>query len=76
MENGITSEHVRTLRGLSQLTREEFAKKVGVSAVLIAKIEYGDRYVTDRTAHKIREAFGLTTRDIAQLSKFGRKYTV
>lgn len=74
MKSRITRNHISMLRGMTRMSREEFAKKVGVSPELIKKIEYEDRRVTPRTESMVKKAFGLTPEEITQLGEIGRRY--
>lgn len=53
----IVMKFIRTSRGL---TVREFAKRIGVSAALISRIEGGERRLTFNVQNRISDTFGIT----------------
>lgn len=69
----MTTEQLRTIRGLSHMTIDEFADYIGVSSELISKIERGERRVSERTAALVASAFDLSSVEIMLLTELRRK---
>ena len=62
MRRQIIGERLRTLRG--NLSREDIALKLGVTAQAIYNYETGVRVPTDELKTKIAEIFGKTVQEI------------
>jgi DNA-binding XRE family transcriptional regulator len=67
-----TTNNVRRLREEQLLTKAELARKAGVSALTVARIEGGQQCRVD-TKRKIILALGLTPSDRAKVFGGGRR---
>lgn len=54
------NERVRLIRKDQGLSMEKFAQKIGVGASAIAKIEYGERGLTDQMVRSICREYGVS----------------
>ncbi|USK84786.1 helix-turn-helix transcriptional regulator [Peribacillus asahii] len=71
----MTSNQLRMIRDALGMTRKSFGDRVGLSAVLIEKIERGEWRVTDRTKYKVLSAFNMNETDVINLSDWVAKFT-
>ncbi|GMN97980.1 hypothetical protein PthstB1num2_00200 [Parageobacillus thermoglucosidasius] len=65
----MTAKQIRLIRRLHEMTRAQFADRVGLSVSLIKKLERGERNITERSRRKIMQAFGLTTAQLEKLNE-------
>lgn len=50
----------RYLRQANRLTQQQLADKLGVSNILISRIENGDRRITEKLERKFRQVLNIT----------------
>jgi DNA-binding transcriptional regulator YiaG len=65
----MTAKQIRLIRRLHEMTRTQFADRVGLSVSLIKKLERGERNITERSRRMIMQAFGLTTAQLEKLNE-------
>jgi DNA-binding transcriptional regulator YiaG len=65
----MTAKQIRLIRRLHEMTRAQFADRVGLSVSLIKKLERGERNITERSRRMIMQAFGLTAAQLEKLNE-------
>lgn len=65
----MTAKQIRLIRRLHEMTRTQFADRVGLSVSLIKKLERGERNITERSRRMIMQAFGLTAAQLEKLNE-------
>jgi len=63
----LNSDTVRLIRANTQMNQVQFAKIVGISRALLAKIETNAKPISNSVERRIRTAFGLDDEKISQL---------
>ncbi|WP_179298714.1 helix-turn-helix transcriptional regulator [Evansella halocellulosilytica] len=66
----LSKEIIKFIRLRDDLSRGEFAQKVGISRPLVSAIELGERRITSQTKNKIYRAFGLDDQKIIEIDRF------
>ncbi|EST55480.1 DNA-binding protein [Brevibacillus panacihumi W25] len=63
----ITPETIRMIRRAHGLSHRKMAFDIGVSHRMVQLMEAGKRGISDKTAHAITEAYGLTPEKMARI---------
>lgn len=66
----LSKEIIKFIRLRDDLSRGEFAQKVGISRPLVSAIELGERRITPQTKNKIYRAFGLDDQKVVEIDRF------
>lgn len=69
----MNAEQLRTIRNTLGMTRRQFADRVGLSAILIEKIERGEWKVTPRSKRKILAALNIDETDVINAMELKQK---